>query len=75
MFMYHKCTNMTLLDVTCVDCGENGHYTKKYFKCKLFEDDSADQGRYLINHKPNYHYKYYFHASSGNKHQKAQAEP
>ncbi|KAG2202838.1 hypothetical protein INT46_000497 [Mucor plumbeus] len=27
---------------TCKDCKEIGHYNKKYYKCKLFKEDKAD---------------------------------
>jgi hypothetical protein len=33
-----------LLDTVCVDCCQQGHYTKKYFKCKLYIPETADQG-------------------------------
>ncbi|KAI8971833.1 hypothetical protein BDF20DRAFT_886732, partial [Mycotypha africana] len=32
-----------LLDVTCIDCGKGGHYTKQYFKCESYEPETADQ--------------------------------
>jgi hypothetical protein len=33
-----------LLDYVCVDCCQQGRYTKKYFKCILYIPKTADQG-------------------------------
>ncbi|KAI8975447.1 hypothetical protein BDF20DRAFT_878751, partial [Mycotypha africana] len=34
--------------VTCIDCGKGSHYTKQYFKCDLYEPETADQVSDLI---------------------------
>lgn len=29
----------------CKDCKEAGHFSKAYYKCRLYKKDSADDGR------------------------------
>ncbi|KAI9004296.1 hypothetical protein CLU79DRAFT_825176, partial [Phycomyces nitens] len=30
-------------DITCVHCGQPGHYTNKHYKCQLFQPETASQ--------------------------------
>lgn len=33
------------LQPICKDCKEIGHYSKNYYKCRLFKEDKADNGK------------------------------
>lgn len=39
---------MILLLCVCGDCKELSHYTKAYFKCKLYKQIGADGGKCLV---------------------------
>ncbi|KAI8975044.1 hypothetical protein BDF20DRAFT_876622, partial [Mycotypha africana] len=46
--IFEKKKSSAVNNVTCIDCGKGGHYTKQYFKCELYEPETADQGKHLM---------------------------
>ena len=43
---------IALLDMICKDCHESGHANNHYFKCKLYKEESADDGNNQSRHTP-----------------------
>lgn len=39
---------MYQVEFVCLDCAKHGHASKKYFKCKMYEVVSANDGNFVI---------------------------